>query len=345
MAKMNFTTSKESRKERELTKSHVKTMRKNSNSHHIRNTGRVLKYGASSFGRNIWLSLAAILVMTITLIILGFTAFASVILSNTADSMREKIDITIFLKPETSEEVLTNLESIIKKDENVKSTEISTSEQEYARFLKENDANEELKSALNDEEMRSLMLASMQAVLRIKVYDVDNLDSIKDVVENNEQFVAYRDPDNPPTYTSDQSKIETISSWANIAKTGGLVLGAIFLVISALVIFNTIRMAIFARKEEIYMMKLVGANNSFIRGPFLVEASMCGLISGILASSALVATYYGLGHYLTDYGIDMTNIANIMETNQLLLVYLALSAIGILVGLISSRLAIRKYLH
>lgn len=345
MAKMKFASSKSAKKERELTKSHVKTMRKNSNSHHIRNTGRVLKYGASSFGRNIWLSLAAILVMTITLIILGFTAFASVILSNTADSMREKIDITIFLKPETSEKVLTNLESIIKKDENVKSTEISTSEQEYARFLKENDANEELKSALNDEEMRSLMLASMQAVLRIKVYDVDNLDSIKDIVENNEQFVAYRDPDNPPTYTSDQSKIETISSWANIAKTGGLVLGAIFLVISALVIFNTIRMAIFARKEEIYMMKLVGANNSFIRGPFLVEASMCGLISGILASSALVAAYYGLGHYLTDYGIDMTNIANIMETNQLLLVYLALSAIGILVGLISSRLAIRKYLH
>ena len=104
-------------------------------------------------------------------------------------------------------------------------------------------------------------------------------------------------------------------------------------------------MAIFSRREEIYMMKLVGADNSFIRGPFLIEAQICGIISGVLATSLGYAGFCAIAPHLEDYGINITSIRNILDSNSLIIVYLATVFIGIMIGTISSSLAIRKYLH
>ena len=87
-------------------KEHLKTLVENSSVSKVRSAGRVLKYGAASFRRNVWLSIAATLVMTITLIILIITIGASLILTATAESMRQKIDITVYFAPGTSGEVL-----------------------------------------------------------------------------------------------------------------------------------------------------------------------------------------------------------------------------------------------
>ena len=110
-------------------------MSKNSKLHRLRTTRRIIKYGTISFTRNVWLSIAATLVMTITLIILFATAITSVILSSTADDMREKIDITIFFKPNTPDHRLESMRDLIKRDQNVKEVEIANSRTEYERFL------------------------------------------------------------------------------------------------------------------------------------------------------------------------------------------------------------------
>lgn len=332
------------KKEKHLAQGHLKTLVNNSNKSRVRTTGRIVKYGTASFARNIWLSIAATLVMTITLAILAITVFASLTLSATADAMREKIDITVYFKPGTSESILGQLKSTIEADGNVKSTTTSTSEQEYQHFLEKNN-NEELKAALSEDDMAEFMIDGMPAAMRIQVVDVNNLDSIKSTVETNDLFTDNIDPDSPPSYDTDRSKIDTITSWANMAKNGGLILGAVFLAISVLVIFNTIRMAIFSRREEIYMMKLVGADNTFIRGPFLVEAQMCGVISGLLASGLIVVGYHLISAKIADYGIDITTISNILETGWLAIFILATILLGVIVGSISARLAIRKYLH
>ncbi len=119
---------------KKATKKGLKTMRKTRARHPLREEGRILKYGTSGFVRNIWLSTAATVVMAITLIILFVTVVASVILTNTAEVMREKIDITIYLKPNTSQKVLDELSEILSKDKNVNSIAVSTSEQEYDKF-------------------------------------------------------------------------------------------------------------------------------------------------------------------------------------------------------------------
>lgn len=332
------------KKLKKVSKKSLKTMRKNRRRHPVRNKARIVKYGTSGFVRNIWLSTAATVVMAITLIILFVTIVASVILTSTAELMKDKIDITIYLKPNTSEETLTELNGIISKDKNIKSVDVSTSEQEYDKFLQENADSEDVINVLDDE-MKEIMVGKMQATMRIKVYDVDNLDSIKNIVEQNELFVEYTDKDKLPTYDVNRAEIATITSWAQIARTGGIILAAVFLVISILIIFSTIRMAIFSRREEIYMMKLVGAEKNFIRGPFLVEAEMCGVVSGLIAATVSYFGFAVLAPKLEGYGIDVSNITNILESNRLILVYVAFVLAGIVIGRVSARLAISKYLH
>lgn len=326
-------------------KRNLKTMRHSTPHHPLREKTRIAKYGISGFFRNIWLSTAATTVMAITLIILFVTIVASMILTNTADVMREKIDITIYLKPGTTAKTLDKLADAIKKDSNTKSVETSTSEIEYQKFLTENADKKEVLAVLDDQEMQSIMLAKMQATMRVKVRDVNNLDSIKQIVESDQLFKDNLDDEKSPTYDVNQVEIATITSWANIARTGGIVLGTVFLAISILIIFSTIRMAIFSRREEIYMMKLVGAGKRFIRGPFLVEAEICGIFAGLISACASTFGFSLLAPKLANYGVDTSKIAEILNSNQLVLVVLAFITGGILIGFFSARLAISKYLN
>ena len=333
--------------EKQLTKKNLKTLTKNGRTKQARSVRRVVKYGAINFGRNIWLSTAATLVMTITLLALSITLVASVVLSETAATMRDKIDITLFFKPGTGKETLEVLKEVMANDPNVKSIETRTSEEEYANFLVENADNELLIETLEDPtmDMRSTMISTMQSTMRLKVYDTENLDSIKNIVASDINFVKNLDETVEPTYDVNQAEIATITRWANIATTGGIVLSAVFVVISILVIFNTIRMAIFSRREEIYMMKLVGADGYFIRGPFLVEAQFSGLVSGLLASGLGYLGFHFLEPRLARYGINIDTVSNILESNKIILVILAMVVVGMLIGTLSARLAIQKYLR
>lgn len=332
------------KKLKRVAKKSLKTMRKTHKRHPLRAQVRIAKYGAKGFGRNIWLSTAATVVMSITLIILFVTVVASVILTSTAEMMKDKIDITIYLKPNVSSEVLGNLKERIGEDSNVKSVEVSTSEEEYEKFLAENEGSDDVLDILDDD-MRKLMITKMQGTMRIKVYNVDDLTSIKKIVEEDELFAQYVDAEKAPTYDVNRAEIATITSWARIARTGGVILAAVFLVISILIIFSTIRMAIFSRREEIYMMKLVGAEKSFIRGPFLVEAEICGLIAGIVAATLSYFGFMFMAPRLAGYGIDVSVIVDVLESNKLILVYVVFMVLGVVIGRISARLAVQRYLN
>lgn len=323
------------------TKASLKTLVKNSSVHKLRNASRIVKYGTSSFTRNVWLSIAATLVMTVTLVILMVTVFASAILSSTAEAMRNKIDITIFFHPGTSQETLAELSEIMSADSNIKEITTADSQAEYESLVDDYRDTPEILAAVDSE----IILQELPATMRIKVHDPSNLDSIRQIVEQNQLFQANLDEEKAPTYDVNQTEIETINSWASIAKNGGLILGAVFLVISILVIFNTIRMAIFSRREEIYMMKLVGADPSFIRGPFLIEAQICGIISGLLASTIGLVAFRMVSPNLESYGIDVSVISTFMDSSLIVAVYGVIILLGVVVGTISARLAMRKYLR
>ncbi len=325
-------------------KKSLRAMRKIQGHHILREKVRVVKYGASGFARNIWLSAAATVVMSITLIILFITVIASSILANTADAMREKIDITIFLKPNTSERVLDKLTRVVSEDPNTKTVVTSSSEQEAEKLIADSSEYENFNEIL-DEDMKNAILSQMPAIMRIKVYDLNKIDDLKKIVETDEMFIKYINEEKEPTYDVNQAEIATVTSWANIARAAGIVLGIIFLAISTLIIFSTIRMAIFSRREEIYMMKLVGADKGFIRGPFIIEAEICGIIAGVISSTASYFLFKFIAPKLANYGISVDQIDGIMNSNKLALVILAFIAGGFIIGRLSSRLAVSRYLH
>lgn len=332
------------KKLKRVSKKSLRTMQRTRKRHVVREKARIVKYGTRGFSRNIWLSSAATVVMSITLIILFVTVVASIILTSTAEMMKDKIDITIYFKPTTSEPALADLGELMREDSNVKSVETSTSQEEYEKFLVENANSDEVLNILDDE-MKELMIGKMQSTMRIKVYDVDDLTSVKKLVEEDELFEKYVDKEKAPTYDVNRAEINTITSWARIARTGGIILAAVFLVISILIIFSTIRMAIFSRREEIYMMKLVGADKGFIRGPFLVEAEICGIIAGVIAGTVSYFGFKFLSPKLAGYGIDVGSINQVLESNQLILVFLVFIAAGVIIGRLSARLAVSKYLN
>ena len=319
----------------------LKTMQKNSRGHLLRTNLRIMKYGIIGYGRNIWLSITSTFVMTLTLTLLFATATASLVLSSTADKMREKVDITIYFKPNT--EIIT-LEKIKKKfsaDSNIRQISYTTTEEEFNKFVEETKKNNEnnLLSTLDDP-----MLSSMPSALRIKVYDTNKLNTIKEIVNTDSEVHENLDPKKEPTYDTNDTAIETITSWSNIAKTGGLAISLILLVISVLVIFNTIRMAIYSRSEEIYMEKLVGADNHFIRGPFLIEAIMSGFFAGILSTIIGFFLFRLIAPKLSGYDFDVTLVSSFVNSPSIFLIGLALTLLGIFIAYLSSSIAVRKYL-
>jgi len=326
------------------TKKNLRTMSRNGNSHRLRSSRRILKYGTISFGRNIWLSIAAILVMTVTLVVLFITVVAMSALNTTAESMREKIDITVYFKPKTPEDTLEEMAEIMRQDENVRSVEISTSEQEMEKVFSENSSDEAIAATLDDDNMRQFILSSIQSLMRIKVYNTEDVTSVKAIINNNETFQKNLDTEKETSYDANRAEVDTINSWAKIARYGGIAASGVFLIISILVIFNTIRMAIFSRREEIYMMKLVGADNNFVRGPFLIEAQLCGLISGTIAAGIGYFVTHKAAPSLSAYGIDLSQVQSILNSSKLVIVFLAFIGLGLLIGTISAALAIKKYL-
>ena len=328
-----------------VAKDKLKTMKRSSVKHPMREKTRIVKYGAIGFTRNIWLSTAATAVMTLTLFILFITVVASIILSNTADAMREKIDITVYFKPGTSETTLATLKETMAADSNVKSVETATSEEEYEKFIGEHHDNKELLEVVKEDDMKNIMISQMQSTMRIKAHNVDDLTSIKNIVETEKIFQDNLDSKKAPTYNVNQIEIATITTWARIARIGGIILGIVFLVISVLIIFSTIRLSIFSRREEIYMMKLVGASKGFTRGPFIVEAEICGVIAAILAATISYFFFNLIAPKLYSYGINTDSVKDVLSSNKLILVYLVFIVAGTAIGSISARLAVKKYLN
>jgi cell division transport system permease protein len=177
--------------------------------------------------------------------------------------------------------------------------------------------------------------------LNIKLVNLNNTQELEDFVSNDEEIKSLLDKNNAPSYASDRrDTIDKIAGMMNRVELIGLVAAGVFALIAILVVFNTIRMAIFNRKEEIYMMRLVGASRWFIVGPFVVEASLYGIIAAIIAG---VVAYIGAFALQSQFGTTLDPTLDIMR-NFWYLAVCALLVAGILIGVVSSLLATRKYL-
>lgn len=302
---------------------------------------RMTRYGANNFTRNAWLTTAATAVMTITLLIIFTTFIARQALVSTVDELQKKVDYSVYLRPDVSDADAVKAQQALQGVDNVSSVGYISSEEAKRTYIREKQPSTEELQLISELEETPFIPS-----LKVVVTDPNNTETLAQAVEQDATLkaVVNTDPKWRATFTGERNKvIQTINNWASIAERGGLIAGTVFVAISMLIIFNTIRMAIFNRKEEIQMMKLIGADKGFIRGPFVVEAVMYGFIAALVATALGFVLLYYIQKPLSSYGVAM---GPILQTFTLFspLVLIVMILIGATIGIISSRLAVRRYL-
>lgn len=300
---------------------------------------RMCRYGVNNFTRNAWLTIAATAVMTITLFVIFVSFAAQNVLLDTVAQLRDKVQISLYLDTDTTEDEVDAVVAEVRGLSSVMNVSVRSPDQARDAFI------DEYKD--DDAALEAVTEATNQFpwTLTIKVVDINDTSQLAALVEDNDTVKEHLDPDREASFAGTRREaIETIAGAAKFAQQVGIILSVVFVAVSMLIIFNTIRMAIFNRREEIQMMKLIGAERSFIRGPFLVEAVVYGFFA------ALIATGLGFGLLvLAAPALQAQDIA-VQGTLNLMTFYagfvlLGMILIGAIIGIISSSLATRRYLR
>ena len=299
---------------------------------------RMCRYGINNFSRNAWLTVAATAVMTITLVIIFITVAAQNVLSDSIDQISRKVDMSIYLKGDTKEENAQKIASDLRKLSNVESVSYTSAEQARKDFAEQNKADSRMLDAINNATNRFF------GTLRVNLKDINDTSELDNFVKTNKGLRDHIDPDRQPSFAGPRrSAIQNLARWTDFAQKVGIGASILFVAISSLIVFNTIRMAIFNRKDEIEMMKLIGADKGFIRGPFVVEAMVYGFIAGLIATGLGVLFLKMAEPKLSDYGVAVQSTIDILTT-LFPFVLLGMIVLGALVGAISSLLATQRYL-
>lgn len=299
---------------------------------------RIFRYGTSNFSRNIWLTVAATAVMAITLLIVFMTLVSRNVLLETVAEISRSVDMSIYLESDAPEDKIIELKGDIEKLDNVDSVRYISSAEARQDQAEQNKHDPEMLEAIREASNR------LSATLRVSLVDINDTSSLDEFIANSELYDELREPTREPSFQGERrSAISRIGEWVKLAEIGGGVMTAVFVVISSLVVFNTIRMAIFNRKDEIQMMKLIGAERSFIRGPFLVEAIMYGFIAAVVATAAGYGLIFAAQQPLAEYGVPIqASIDTMVVYSGLVLV--GMMALGAFIGVVSSYIATRRYL-
>lgn len=256
------------------------------------------------------------------------------VLTKTAlESIQNKIDISVYFKIETPEDEILKIKKSLESLAEVKSIEYISRDQALMIF-KERHADDPTISQSLEELKENPLLAS----LNIKAYNPKEYATIADYLDKTNFKVSFE----KVTYAQNAVIIERLNKIIDTAEKGGFALTVFLALIAVLVTFNTIRLAIYSSREEIGIMRLVGASNSFIRGPYIVEGIIYGLLAGVFSVIIAAPIIYFISPYAKIFISEM-NLWSYFASHLFgILGYQLL--MGVALGVISSIIAVRKYL-
>lgn len=295
---------------------------------------RILENGFLNYWRNFWLSMAATVIMVITLFIISTLALVNTLANASLTTLKDKVDISIYFNLDTSEQTMGQIQRQIEFLPEVKSVE----------YIPSVTARERFRELHKDE---PLLLESLEqfsdednpfpASFAIRVKNLDDYPKIISLFQDQkfDPFVK--------KITDKRDIVDRLNRIMKFIRNSGLGLTAIFIVVTIVVMFNTIRLTIYNRRDEIEIMRLVGASNWFIRGPYLVEGIFYGISGTIITSILLFPIIFVLTPRISGFlELDLSS-GNYLALNFWPLVLLQL-IIGLGFGIISSLIVIRRYL-
>jgi len=299
---------------------------------------RIIRSGWHSFVRSGFTSIASVLIMTITLFVITSLIFVQASLNSSLNEIKEKVDVTIYFVPGAEETAIKKVEESLVKLPEIKEISYTSSEEALSTF-KEKHSNDYLTLQALDELNENPLGAS----LNIKANDPSQYESIAKHFEDDSALSkgALTIIDKID-YHQNKIIIDRLTSIIKGARSLGFAVSLVLIIISIIITFNTIRLIIYMSREEISVMKLVGAGHKYVRGPFIVSGILVGACASFLTILIFIPISIWLGNHMTDFiGI---NLYQYYKSNFLQLFIIMLGS-GVLLGSISSFFAISRYLR
>jgi cell division transport system permease protein len=299
---------------------------------------RIIRTGWHNFIRSGFTSIASILIMTITLFVITSLIFVQAALNASLNDIKEKVDVTVYFLPGAEEVAIQKVEDSLSKLPEVKSVTYTSAVEALTNF-KDKHGNDYLTLQALDE----LNSNPLGASLNVKANDPSQYESIANYFENdsalsNGNLTIIDKVD----YSQNKLVIDRLTSIIKGARNLGFIVSLFLIIISIIITFNTIRLIIYMSKDEISVMKLVGAGSRYVQGPFIISGILVGICASLLAILIFIPISIWLGNNMTDFiGI---NLYQYYKSNFLQLFIIMLGS-GVLLGGISSFFAISRYLR
>jgi cell division transport system permease protein len=293
---------------------------------------RITKTAFISLWRNQWLSLAATLVMVLTLITISFFISLLIVTNKTTETLREKADMTVYFNDEATNDQIFATQNIL----------ISRSDVKNVEYISKEKALESWRNRAGNEEIRDVITESdnpLPRSLEIKTVVPEDLDKVNTYLTGEE----YKPLIKKISYEVNKNLIDRLVKITRLVKIVGYSLSALFVLIAVLIILNTIRLTIFARSEEIEIMKLVGGTDWYVRGPFIIEGISYGIL-GAIGSSILLYFFSRLSIPAVGRFLELPDFNNSYLGVSMTLMIVLQFVIGIFLGGLCSVLAIKKHL-
>jgi len=296
---------------------------------------RIFKLGWQSFSRDGGLAAATIFILVIVITLVSSLFILKEVSQFLIAAIQEKVDISVYFKERALETKILNIKEEISKIPEVKEVKYVSREEALKTFVQRQKGNPVIMETLALPEVRDWR---PPASLNIKAWEASQYGVIANFLEH----PVYEDLIEKVDYFQRKPVIEKIFAITSGMEKAGWITAIVLVIVAILVTFNTIRLAIYNFREEIKIQRLVGAGNWFIRGPFLVQGAISGISAFLICLLIFSLICWGLSPKIEIFFPGL-NIFQIFVSNFWLIILIQLST-GILLGVISSTLAIRKYL-
>ena len=291
------------------------------------------KQSLQGFARNLSTTLGSIITIFLSLFIIGLFLVGATVIDNIVKSVENEVSITAYVSDSAEQADLDAVQKYIKGLDGVSKVTFTTKDEALEEF-KAMSSNADIVDELGGN--------PLPASINIELSNPQKVEEVANQIQSNELFAKVADEENPAdSLKYGQRTVERLFQVTSYLRYGGIVLIALLVFIALVFINNTIRLAIMARRKEIAIMRLVGASNGFIRGPFLMEGALHAIIGVAMAVGCLELIRRIA---LPKLQASLAFLPIQVEMNVFLAIYLALLAAGLVIGLIGSAFAMRRYL-
>lgn len=298
---------------------------------------RIIRGGFLNFVRNSFVSLSSVLVMTITLAVISMIILSQAVLSYSLGQLQDKVDVTVFFTVGAPESEILNIKTELEDLPEVASVEYISAEDALENFKERHKDDYLTLQALEELDQNPLgATLNIEAIEASQYEGIANFLEDGDILANNQKVIIDK-----VNYFQNKLVIDRLISITEGARRLGIGLTLVLVAISIVITFNTLRLTIYIAREEIGVMRVVGAENHYIRGPFMVEGMLYGLVSALITMILFYPLTLWLGANMTDFlGINL----NTYYFSNFFQLFVINAIFGMLLGMVSSFLATRAYL-